>query len=274
MEQELQALKDELARVRAREKRYKDTTEAQIAALQQQLAAVNAAESDASSAAAELEIRYHQIKDENTALRDRVHSLQKELVGAKSVAERADVHKTELEKLTRRYKEIENENAHFREQEKHIQAAHAKARSLNEKLPGLDGILVAAEFLQNNSPDIRELLAKEGFAPLNNINPFVCRCGDLKILIFLWKCFYKMAAAGADPYVAKECLLGMLKWYNLSNKNQLKILEQVKHSTFDLFRRPHKVLLPGLAEIDGYIHVHPLFKACDEKEEDTRWGLT
>lgn len=240
MEQELQALKDELARVRAREKRYKDSTEAQIAALQQQLSAVTAAESDALSAAADLEIRYRQKEDENTALRDRANSLQKELEATRSVSERADIYKTELEKLTRRYKEIENENTHFREQEKHIQAAHAKARSLNEKLPGLDGILVAAEFLQNNSPTIRELLDKQGFAPLNNINPFVCRCSDIKILIFLWKCFHKAVEAGADPYRAEECLHGMLKWYNVSNKNQLKILNQVNHRISDFFGPPHK----------------------------------
>lgn len=265
MEQELQALKDELARVRAREKRYKDTTEAQIAALQQQL-----------SAAADLEIRYRKKEDENTALRDRANSLQKELEVTRSVAERADVHKTELEKLKRRYKEIENENAHFRELRQLLQAAQAKARILNEKLPGLDGILSAAEFLQNNSPDIRVLLDKEGFAPLNNLNLFVCRCGDIKILIFLWKCIHKMVEGGADPYVAKECLHGMLKWYNLSNKNQLKTVVEVNHSGSQFFGRSHKteLLLPGLAGFNGYIHVVPLFTEKYEKEGDRPWCLT
>lgn len=52
MEQEL---KDELARVRAREKRFKDSAEAQITSLQEQLEAMSAAKNRAEKEKKELE---------------------------------------------------------------------------------------------------------------------------------------------------------------------------------------------------------------------------
>lgn len=64
MEQELQALKDELARVRAREKRFKDSAEAQITALQEQLEAMTATKNRAEAAKMELENRCRQLEEE------------------------------------------------------------------------------------------------------------------------------------------------------------------------------------------------------------------
>lgn len=52
-----QNLKDELARVRAREKRYRDSAEAQIAALKEQLETMTAAKNSAQAARIELENR-------------------------------------------------------------------------------------------------------------------------------------------------------------------------------------------------------------------------
>lgn len=64
MGQEPNNLKDELARVRAREKRFKDSAEAQISSLQQQLEAMTAAKNRTEEEKNELEIRCRQLKEE------------------------------------------------------------------------------------------------------------------------------------------------------------------------------------------------------------------
>lgn len=61
MEQEL---KDELARVRAREKRFKDSAGAQITSLQEQLEAMAAAKYRAEEEKKELEARCRQLEEE------------------------------------------------------------------------------------------------------------------------------------------------------------------------------------------------------------------
>lgn len=291
MEEEVQALKDELARVRAREKRYKDSTDAEIAVLREQLEGMQRAAANGSTAMAVLESRYQEQDAENAKLRNRIELLQAQvesLLGAQSHVEdqksqlenrcalceeeNAKLQRqilssaTELEKLKHHCQKLESDYTSSHELGQLLEGAGTIVEGVTEKFPGLDEILATADFLKNNKPDIHELLEIEGYSLLSDISLFVMRCSDKKVLVTLWKCIHKMVENGANPDVAKKCLLGILRWYNLGNKTQLKTLEQ-EQGIFSLLRiiQGQKTpLLPGLAEVYGQPHVHVLFKSETE----------
>lgn len=64
MDQAQKDLLEELARIRAREKRFKDSAEAQITSLREQLERMTAAKNDAEAARSELENRCRQLEEE------------------------------------------------------------------------------------------------------------------------------------------------------------------------------------------------------------------
>lgn len=106
-------LKEELARIRAREKRYKDTAEARIVELEKQLAAMKEAEDKVSSTVADLETRCRLREEENAALQNRATSLQTQLEAIKAHVKSADADKATLES---RCRQRENEIAQLKKQ--------------------------------------------------------------------------------------------------------------------------------------------------------------
>lgn len=258
-------LKDELARIRAREKRYKDTAEARIVELEKQLAAMKEAEAKVSSTVADLETRCRLREEENTVLQNHATSLQTQLEAIKAHVKSADADKATLEnrcrqqeneiaqlkkqvetsstvkeKLECRCKELENEIAYLEKSRQELERSQASRRTLRDKLPPLDGLVTSALFLLEHEQEFVDALRKQHYSTGENPIEVICLCGKAEALTAVWGAVREMVSNGADAVGARACLHGLLSWYiqsnsryNLSGTRKLKYsyTEQPKDSS-------------------------------------------
>lgn len=116
-------LKDELARVRAREKRYKDEAEAKISQLQEEHASFKQklyqAETERAALHALLKTqmaRYHDLETKNSRLHQENESLQSRLNTAEEAEAGLRVEQVELAWSIHRRDELEQENTQLKDQ--------------------------------------------------------------------------------------------------------------------------------------------------------------
>lgn len=260
-----QSLKDELARVRAREPRYKSIAEARIATLEEQLAAKNAAENNASTAVASLEARCRQWEKECVALQERAASMQTQLDAIKAAVQSATADKVALEnrcqerenevsqlkkqaetssaekeKLKDRCKELENDVASLKGSRQGLEQLLASRRNLRDKVRALDGLVTSALFLLEHEQEFLEGLRKHHYSAGETPGEVICLCGKAEALTAVWAAVREMVSNGADAIGARACLHGLLSWYiqntsryNLSGTRKLKYYytEQPKASS-------------------------------------------
>ena len=154
-------LKDELARVRTREKRFKDSAEAQISSLQEQLEAMTVAKNCAEAAAKyELEklcLEKDKKDTENSTLHKRVESLQSQLDAALNEIER------QRHQFKIRCMELEEENTQL---QKELSACTAqlediagKYTRLQENCETLKKNLVLVNVLCEKIPQLKTVLS-------------------------------------------------------------------------------------------------------------------
>lgn len=123
MEEEVQALKDELARVRAREKRFKDEAEAKITHLQEELVNFKTKMLEAEARVTDIEAqlqaskaRCQNLEEMSAKFQQEKAVLQGQLDASKEAEAQARKDQTELAWATRRQQELEQENIQLKNQ--------------------------------------------------------------------------------------------------------------------------------------------------------------
>lgn len=296
MQQELQALKEELARVRAREKRYRDNAEAQIAVLQEQLETMTAAKNRVETAKSELESRCLQQDAESATLHARVESLQTEvdaLLTARRYVEsqrstfenrctqfgeeNAQLQKkllsstSELEKLKLHCHELKNENARFREVNEDQKRNLVLINIVCEKIH----VASVVSFFQEHECDLLAQLQQQGTHADLDLVTLIRRCIEEEDMVAaVWRAIRTLVSKGdTEPAAAKECLQGLLSWYNQNTQNELQAFNiSPPNGLFGALGRvlndkadaTGQVLLPGLVNRIGIILVGPLLRQEDK----------
>ena len=134
-------LKDELARVRAREKRYKEEAEAKISQLQEERARFKQKQEQAGAELADRDAvlktqmaRYHDLETKYSRLQQEYESLQTKLNAAEEAEARLRKDQVELAWSIHRRGELEHENTQLKEQ---VQSLLSIQYDLEEKLSQL-----------------------------------------------------------------------------------------------------------------------------------------
>lgn len=157
-----------------------------------------------------------------------------------------------------------------------LHTAQEELRLLQSRLPGLENLMDAANFLQDLPGQLRALLDDQGYA-LNDLAAFLCRCGNRDALLALWRAVRTMAVNGEAPDIADEFLGRMLHLHNLGASQELAAsLPQpealgtpeardwwVVPFCEEWWRHPEmvaRVLLPGLMDAEGAMLVEPLLE--------------
>lgn len=297
MEQELQALKDELARVRAREKRFKDGAEAQIAGLQEQLQGMNLATASASATVTRLENRCQQQGEENATLHNRVEALQAQVTALLTAQSHVESQKStfenrctqfeeenaqlqkkllsstsELEKLKIRYQELKNENIRFYEESENLKSNLVLVNILIEKIPYLHDVV---RFFQEHECDLLKQIQQQGTYADLDLGATIRRCIEEEdMFAAVWRAIRTLVSKGdTESAAAKRFLQGILSWYNLNTQNELQafnisprngLLGTIGRVLKDDGNFAERVLVPGLANRIGIIIVGPLLRQGDK----------
>ena len=180
----------------------------------------------------------------------------------------------------------ENETRLSQEKKKLVDAAkeaRKKAKAvleemlhLQSRLPALEGLLEAADFLRKLPGQLRARLDDQGYA-LDDMGAFLCRCGNRDALVAIWQAARQMAINGEAPDATKEFLENMLFLYNqgVSQKLAAYAPETEAYATDqarawwvvpfceEWWQNPERVecvLLPGLLDAEGAMLVEPLLK--------------
>lgn len=295
-----QNLQDELARVRAREKRYKDRAEAQIASLQEQLETMTAAKNRAEVARSELENRCRLQDDERAIMHNRIEALQAQVQTSLTTQSHVESQKSkfenrcmhfeeenaqlqkkllastsEIEKLKFHFQEIKNENARFYEEKEDLKRNLVLVNILCGKIQTLHDIVSTAKFFQDHESDILKQLQQQGAYSGLDLVTLIRRCTEEEdVVAAVWRAIQTLVSKGdTEPESAKECLQGILSWYNLNTQNQLQafnisphngLLGAIGRALNDNAAVAERVLVPGLANRIGIIIVGPLLHHEDK----------
>lgn len=129
-------LKDELARVRAREQRYKSNAEAQIAELRAQLEALQGVESRAAATTAELEklkSDFSKLDNQKIALLNEVTTVQARLNTMEDAELRAQASASELKKIRSAQEKLEKENVRLKQKNLEQKALKSRCGTLEKE---------------------------------------------------------------------------------------------------------------------------------------------
>lgn len=207
--------------------------------------------------------RIEQAEEKIQKLEAAVTSLQTELAVVRENATRLSQEKKKLVDAVK-------------EARKKAKTAQEGMLRLQTRLPTLDGLLKAADFLRELPGRLRARLDDQGYA-LDDMGAFLCRCGNRDALVALWQAVRLMAINGEAPDAAKEFLENMLFLYNrgVSPKLASYVPETEAYATDqarawwvvpfceEWWQNPERVecvLLPGLLDAEGAMLVEPLLK--------------
>lgn len=163
-----------------------------------------------------------------------------------------------------------------REARQKLKGVQGEIRQLQTRLPALERLLNAADFLHGLPWQLRACLDDQCYA-LDDMAAFLCRCGNRDALLALWQAVRQMAVNGTAPDDAQEFLGNMVHLYNLGASQKLAAYTPETEACAspqardwwvvpfceEWWQNPQRVecvLLPGLLDAEGGLLVEPLLK--------------